>query len=148
MPESFDVFSMPNGTPLEEQRDFEIFWRKYTGRPAIVVTGVEYMTTLDYPEDSLDEILKYLNVSALKIKLSYNATKIEQIKITEEGRVLEPLDINKLRNRTLSINMLKDGMAVEYNEDWFRINTDNVVSSLGGTIIVEKNSYRITYVEG
>lgn len=52
MPESFDVFSMPNGTPLEEQRDFEIFWRKYTGRPAIVVTGVEYMTTLDYPEDS------------------------------------------------------------------------------------------------
>ena len=39
-------------------------------------------------------------------------------------------------------------MGVEYNEDWFRISTDNVVSSLGGTIIVEKNSYRITYVEG
>jgi hypothetical protein len=103
---------------------------------------------LDYPEDSLDEILKYLNVSALKIKLSYNATKIEQIKITEEGRVLEPLDINKLKNRALSISNLKDGIGIEYNEDWFRINTDNVVSSLGGTIIVEKNSYRITYVEG
>lgn len=103
---------------------------------------------LDYPEDNIDDILKYLNVSALKIKLSYNATKIEQIKITEEGRTLEPLDINKLRNRTLTINNLKDGMAVEYNEDWFRISTDNVVSSLGGTIIVEKNSYRITYVEG
>jgi hypothetical protein len=36
----------------------------------------------------------------------------------------------------------------ELMKDWFRINTDNVVSSLGGTIIVEKNSYRITYVEG
>lgn len=50
MSESFDVFSMPEGTPLEQQRDFEIFWRKYTGRSCIVVTGVEYLTTLEYPE--------------------------------------------------------------------------------------------------
>jgi hypothetical protein len=51
MSESFDVFSMPEGTSLENQRDFEIFWRKYTGRSCIVVAGVEYLTTLDYPEE-------------------------------------------------------------------------------------------------
>lgn len=50
MSESFDVFSMPEGTSLENQRDFEIFWKKYTGRSCIVVTGVEYQTTLEYPE--------------------------------------------------------------------------------------------------
>lgn len=51
LPEAFDVFSMPEGTPLEQQRDFEIFWRKYTGRPCIVVSGVDYLTTLNYPKE-------------------------------------------------------------------------------------------------
>lgn len=52
MAELFDVFQMPEGTPLEQQRDFEIYWRKYTGRSCIVVAGVEYLTTLEYPEES------------------------------------------------------------------------------------------------
>lgn len=51
MTEQFDLFQMPAGTPLEEQRAFEIYWKKYTGRSCIVIAGVEYMTTLDYPEE-------------------------------------------------------------------------------------------------
>ena len=50
--EKFDVFQMPVGTPLEQQRDFEIFWKKYTGRSCIVVAGVDYLTTLEYPEET------------------------------------------------------------------------------------------------
>lgn len=44
----FDVFSMPEGTSMAEQRDFEIYWKKYTGRACIVVTGVDYLTTLPW----------------------------------------------------------------------------------------------------
>jgi len=50
--EKFDVFQMPPGTPMEQQRDFEIFWKKYTGRSCIVIAGVDYLTTLEYPEAS------------------------------------------------------------------------------------------------
>ncbi len=51
MSEYFDVFAMPEGVSLEQQREFEIFWRKYTGRSCIVVSGVEYLTTLEYPKE-------------------------------------------------------------------------------------------------
>lgn len=52
---SFDVFSMPEGTSLEEQRAFEIFWRKYTGRSCVVVSGVEYLGTLDYLDNYMEK---------------------------------------------------------------------------------------------
>lgn len=45
----FDLFHMENSTP-EEQREFELWWNKWTGRSAIVISGVDYIATLPYPE--------------------------------------------------------------------------------------------------
>jgi hypothetical protein len=45
----FDLFHMKDSTP-EEQREFELWWHKWTGRSAIVISGVDYLTTLPYPE--------------------------------------------------------------------------------------------------
>lgn len=50
--DEFDLFQMPEGTAVEEQRAFEIWWRKMTGRYAIVLGGVEYKATLQYPKDN------------------------------------------------------------------------------------------------
>lgn len=52
MDEEFDLFHMPGNPSASEQRDFEIWWRKMTGRAAIVISGVDYKTTLNYPEES------------------------------------------------------------------------------------------------
>lgn len=51
MDEEFDLFTMSGNPSVEEQRDFEIWWRKMTGRAAIVISGVDYKATLNYPED-------------------------------------------------------------------------------------------------
>ncbi len=49
--EEFDLFTMDDNPTPSEQREFEIFWRKMTGRSAIVVpTGVEFKGTFKYPE--------------------------------------------------------------------------------------------------
>lgn len=55
MSEEFDLFQMPEGTPVEMQRDFEIFWRKYTGRSCIVVAGVTYQKTMKWGEGSTND---------------------------------------------------------------------------------------------
>lgn len=47
----FDLFHMKDSTP-EEQREFELWWHKWTGRSAIVISGVEYLTTLPYPKEN------------------------------------------------------------------------------------------------
>lgn len=52
-PEEFDLFTTnyKGGTTeeiLKEQRAFEIWWRKQTGRAAIVVGDFEYKATLKY----------------------------------------------------------------------------------------------------
>lgn len=53
MSEEFDLFEVEENLPLEQQRAFELFWKKYTGRSAIVIGGgVKYSATLSYPEGS------------------------------------------------------------------------------------------------
>lgn len=51
MDDEFDLFHMDGNPSPEEQRDFEIYWRKMTGRAAIVISGVEYKGTFDYPKE-------------------------------------------------------------------------------------------------
>jgi len=46
-----DLFTMDGNPSPEQQREFEIFWKKMTGRDCIVVpTGVEFKGTFKYPE--------------------------------------------------------------------------------------------------
>ena len=52
-PEEFDLFTMSyKGGQIEdilkEQRAFEIWWKRQTGRAAIVVGDFEYQATLRY----------------------------------------------------------------------------------------------------
>ena len=51
-PIEFDLFTIPMSenteANLQEQREFEIWWRNTTGRRAIVVSGVEFKGTLEY----------------------------------------------------------------------------------------------------
>lgn len=51
MGDEFDLFHMSGSPSAEEQRDFEIWWKKMTGRYAIVVSGVDYQGTFKYPEN-------------------------------------------------------------------------------------------------
>jgi hypothetical protein len=45
----FDLFTTDTrGMSLEEQRAFELYWRRQTGRYAIVMDGFEYKATLKY----------------------------------------------------------------------------------------------------
>ena len=47
-----DLFTMSGNPTPEEQREFEIFWKKITGRSAIVVPeGVEFKGTFKYPSE-------------------------------------------------------------------------------------------------
>lgn len=55
MTDEFDLFAMPEGATLEDQRAFEIFWRKYTGRSCVVIGGVEYLATLPYSDGNYIE---------------------------------------------------------------------------------------------
>jgi hypothetical protein len=48
-PTEFDLFSTDNGS-MEEQRAFEIWWKKQTGRSAVVISGFEYEATLELKE--------------------------------------------------------------------------------------------------
>ena len=44
------LFTMDGNPSPEQQREFEIFWQKMTGRECIVVpTGVEFKGTFKYP---------------------------------------------------------------------------------------------------
>ena len=45
----FDVFSTKMDS-MEEQRAFEIWWKKQTGRSAVVINGFEYEATLELNE--------------------------------------------------------------------------------------------------
>lgn len=47
-PDEFDVFNTDDRTTPEQQRAFEIWWKRQTGRSAIVVGGFEYKNTLKY----------------------------------------------------------------------------------------------------
>jgi hypothetical protein len=51
MKKTFDLFHVPSGVSLEEQRAFEIYWKKYTGRTALAISGVEYVATLEGVEE-------------------------------------------------------------------------------------------------
>jgi len=48
----FDLFTIPLSenaeANLQEQREFEIWWRNHTGRRAIVVSGVDFAGTFKY----------------------------------------------------------------------------------------------------
>lgn len=48
-PDEFDVFNTETDD-VQIQRAFELWWRKQTGRPAIVIQGFEYKASLKYGE--------------------------------------------------------------------------------------------------
>ncbi len=48
--EEVDLFTMSGDPSPEQQREFELFWKKMTGRVAIVVPeGIEWKGTFKYP---------------------------------------------------------------------------------------------------
>jgi len=50
--EELDLFTMSGNPSPEQQREFELFWKKMTGRMAIVVPdGIEFKGTFKYPKD-------------------------------------------------------------------------------------------------
>ena len=50
--EEVDLFTMSGDPSPEQQREFELFWKKMTGRIAIVVPeGIEWKGTFKYPKD-------------------------------------------------------------------------------------------------
>ena len=50
--EEVDLFTMSNDPTPEQQRQFELFWKKMKGRMAIVVQeGIEFKGTFKYPKD-------------------------------------------------------------------------------------------------
>lgn len=48
LPTEFDLFHTDDQTTPEVQRAFEIWWKRQTGRSAIVIAGFEYVDTLKY----------------------------------------------------------------------------------------------------
>ena len=50
--DELDLFTMSGNPSPEQQREFELFWKKMTGRMAIVVPdGIEFKGTFKYPKD-------------------------------------------------------------------------------------------------
>jgi len=48
MDKQFDLFTSETSMSVEEQREFEIWWKRQTGRAAILVAGVQFVDTLEY----------------------------------------------------------------------------------------------------
>ena len=103
---------------------------------------------LDYPDDTLDELLTYLNTSVLSKKVNWTLIKLEE----KKGDVKENdgyAEINKslCRDMLITIDQIKNGFGTSIEHDWVRIEKDNVVSNIGGIIIIVTGNFRMTYKE-
>lgn len=103
---------------------------------------------LDYPDDTLDELLTYLNTSVLSKKVNWTLIKLEEKKgHVKENDGYEEINKSLCRDMLITIDQIKNGFGTSIEHDWVRIEKDNVVSNIGGIIIIVTGNFRLTYKE-
>lgn len=110
---------------------------------------------LDYPEDTLDEVLSYLNISVLSKKLNWVLVKLEKKSIGKDENGNDNPDIKEYkeipttecRDSIITLDSVKSGYGTSIENYWIRLDKENVISHNGGILILESGNFRLTYKE-
>lgn len=103
---------------------------------------------LDYPEDTLDEILEYLNTSVLSKTLDWHLIKLEKkdLEVTENDGFKE-IPVTECREVKIKFEEIKRGLGTVIERSWVNFERSDVESNIGGVIIISNGKYRLTYRE-
>lgn len=101
---------------------------------------------LDYPDEPLDELIKYLNLSSIKNSLFYNLRSMTKKVINDKTKEATYEEVEFIPTK-LSRESLKEGTWINpiQNESGFVITKDSIKEIFSDTLIIEHKKYRLTF---
>lgn len=144
------------------REDFkEEFLSRYRKALTFSVDNLEGVISehLDYPDDTLDELLEYLNIQTLSKTKVYRLYKVEENYVDEDGKeaVFEVPAEFLDRNCELTDNHMKHGWYFSYLSHKYqpknptskvsnlKFNKDDILYNMDGVLILKDGNFNITF---
>lgn len=101
---------------------------------------------IDYPEESLDELLKYLNISSIKKDAKYVLIKVTKQEKDDDGNMVDK-EVDKFIPIKITRDQLKEGVYVQPFENtrgWI-LNASTIVETYGDILVVANGDFTYSF---
>lgn len=101
---------------------------------------------IDYPEESLDELLKYLNISSIKKDAKYVLIKVTTQEKDDAGNMVDK-EVEKFVPIKITRDQLKDGVYVQpfENTRGFMLGTSSVKEVYGDILVAANGDFTYSF---